>query len=370
MKVLFVLPVLSDSYYRKRIEKLRELGVDCTVIGFERNHYEGKPWHIPVKSLGHIEHGHYFKRIGTLLTSIFYIRKALVNKNVVYAYNLDLLLISWFSTLFIQQKVQIVYDVADIRSILVKKGVLPSILRTVERFLLKRTDVVVVASPAYIESYFKNIQHADNNYFVIENKVDNEILSHLEVAEQPVSKKDFMTIGYFGMLRCERSLRILRKLIESSNGQIQLLLRGVFLHSGDYEAEFKKLDYAHYGGPFLYPDDLMEMFKAADLIWAAHYQTKPNKNWAILNRFYQACYFKKPLIVQADTQNEKLVKKYNIGLVIDLANPTEAVKKIQNVNFSQISEWQNNMSSIPERIYTFTDEHKKLIELLKSSKKT
>ena len=56
MKILFVLPVLSDSYYWKRIEQISELDIDCRVIGFERNHYPGKSISIPTEVLGQIEH--------------------------------------------------------------------------------------------------------------------------------------------------------------------------------------------------------------------------------------------------------------------------------------------------------------------------
>lgn len=367
MNILFVLPVLSDSYYRKRIEKLSEIDVHCTVLGFERDHYPGKTWAIPTESLGKIQHGRYFRRIGILIRSVFKIRKAAKNQDAIYAYNLDILWISWLATLFQPGNIKIVYDVADIRAILVEKGFVSSVLRTFERFLLKRTSIVVVASPAYVDGYFKSIQQADNTYFVIENKVDKDHLPDQTEFLQPGSKKETITIGYFGMLRCERSLQVLKELIANNNGRIRLLLRGIFLNTGNYEEEFKKLEYTHYGGPFVYPDDLGEMFGATDLIWGAHFQTKPNKKWAIVNRLYQACYFKRPLIVQAGSQNAKLVNRFNIGREIDLANPRQAIQDIQDISYTHIAEWQKNMKEMPEDVYTFTDEHERFIEILKLS---
>lgn len=367
MNILFVLPVLSDSYYRKRIEKLSEIGVHCAVLGFERNHYPGKAWDMQTTSLGNMQHGRYFRRIGILLRSVFRIRKAAKNQDAIYAYNLDILMISWLATRFQPGEIKIIYDVADIRAILAEKGFISVVLRALERFLLKKTAVVVVASPAYIDGYFKSIQQVDNTYFVIENKVDKSSLPDQTEFVQPDSKKETITIGYYGMLRCERSLHVLKELIENSDGRIRLLLRGIFLNTGSFEEEFKKLEYAHYGGPFVYPDDMNEMFGAADLIWGAHFQTKPNKKWAIVNRFYQACYFKRPLIVQAGSQNASLVNRFRIGLDIDLANPGQAIRDIQNISCSQIDEWQKNMKEIPEDVYTFTDEHEKFIEILRSS---
>lgn len=365
MKILFVLPVLSDSYYRKRIEKLSEIGVHCSVVGFDRDHYKGKPWTIPAESLGKIQHGQYFRRLGILLKSIFRIRKSLKNKDVIYAYNLDVLLISWLATLFQSGDIKIVYDVADIRSILAEEGFVSMILRSLERFLLKRTTVIVVASPAYIDNYFKPIQKIQGDFFVVENKLEKD-LSHQTETVSPITKKNHVTIGYFGMLRCEKSLSVLKQLAENSKGEIRLLLRGLFLNTEDSEKEFRSLEFAKYDGPFVYPDDLHEMFANVDLVWGAHYQTQANKNWAIVNRFYQACYFKRPLIVQAGSQNARLVKHYNIGMEIDLENSKQAIEKIQSVDFSQIEIWQKNMREMPEDVYTFTDEHENFINLLKS----
>ncbi|MDX1642078.1 MAG: hypothetical protein R3220_10295 [Balneolaceae bacterium] len=367
MKILFVLPVISDSYYQKRIEKLSELGVECSVMGFERDLYEGKPWNIPAKSIGHIEHGKYFKRIGTMLKSISTIRQTVKNKDVIYAYNLDVLLISWLATLFQSQNIKLVYDVVDIHPILTKKGFFPVILRSLERFLLKRTSVVVVTSPAYIEGYFKPIQKTDNTFVVIENKIDKDLVPDPAKSIPPISKKDHITIGYFGILRCEKSLHVLKEIAENSTGEIRLYLRGFFLSSEDFEGIFNSLEFANYGGSFIYPDDLDEMFKPVDLAWGAHYQTEENKNWAIVHRFYQACYFKRPLIVQAGSQNAKLVNRYNIGLEIDLENPKQTIQTIQNINFAQIDEWQKNMREMPEDVYTFTDEYERFINVLKSS---
>lgn len=367
MNILFVLPVLSDSYYRKRIEKISGAGAKCTVLGFEReNHYPGKPWQDGVKSMGLIRHGHYLSRIGTLLRAVLQIHREAGGKDVIYAFNLDILFICWLGRLFRSKKIKIIYDVADIRNILIGDGFIPFILRILERFLLRRTSIVVVASPAYIDGYFKKIQNVDHNFFVIENKVEEDLFVHSSQPE-PESKSDEWAIGYFGMLRCIQSLKTLKQLIARSNGSFHLRLRGVFLNTERFEDQFKRLDHAFYGGPFLYPDDLEEMYSKIDLVWAAHMHGETNTKWSVSNRFFQGCCFKIPIIAQKGTQDAKLVQKYEIGLVIDLTEPDQAIQTIQSIGKDEIEKWTYNLYQIPKEVYTLTDEHERLLHLIKST---
>lgn len=367
MNILFLLPVLSDSYYQKRVKKMLELGVKATVLGFEREHYKGKPWPIETQSLGFLEHGEFIRRIGILIKSVPKIRKSFKNQDVVYAFNLDILCISWIAGLFILNKKLLIYDVADIQSVMVGNGVLSVLLRGLERFLIRKTSVVVVASPAYIDGYFKGHQNIDHKFLVIENKVDHELSQIKSPSYQKDVHKSHITIGYFGMIRCEHSLRFLKELIKKNNGNIHLILQGIFLKTEKFEPEFRGLEYARYEGPFVYPDDLAAMYSNTDLVWAAHLHGKTNTKWSISNRFYQACYFKKPLITQAGTMDAKRVSKYDIGCVIDLKDHPSSIQTLQSIGNDHIERWTMNMRNLPEEVYTFTNEHEQLLNVIKSA---
>jgi succinoglycan biosynthesis protein ExoL len=340
-----------------------ELGVKVTVLGFEREHYKGKPWPIDTQSLGFLKHGEFIRRIGILLKSVLKIRKNIKEQDVVYAFNLDILCISWIAGLFIWKKKLLIYDVADIQSIMVGNKGISIFLRAVERFLIWKTSAIVVASPAYIDGYFKGYQNIDQNFLVIENKLEKG-LSQIE--NHPKLNKDNITIGYFGMIRCEHSLNFLKKLIKNNEDTIHLILQGIFLKTEKFESEFYDLKNARYDGPFVYPDDLATMYSNIDLVWAAHLHGETNSKWSISNRFYQACYFKKPLITQTGTMDAKRVQKYDIGCVIDLKDVSSSIQALKAIGNDQIKQWTKNLQNLPEDIYTYTDEHQQLLNLIKS----
>lgn len=367
MKILFILPVLTDSYTRKRVKMIHNLGVDCSVVGYDREHYDASSWEIETESIGKLAHARLLQRIPIMIKSIFKIRKKIKSHDILYCFNFDILFIGWLSTLFQKNKMKIVYDLADIHKVLGRGGFLSVFLRSIERFLLKRTDIVVVASPAYIDGYFRKIQRADNDFFVIENKMFPKAdipNSNLQIHQQPDS--DVLTIGYFGMLRCKKSLTFLNQLVEESNGKIKVEMRGIFLQTEYYKPIIQKNKHIEFKGAFVYPDDLPEMYQPVDLVWAAHVHGITNSKWSISNRFYQACFYKKPLITQKGTQDAKRVKEYDIGLTIDLNDFSYSQKQIQSISNDEIANWKENMKKMPEEVYTYSDEHEQLISLITS----
>ena len=367
MKILFLLPLLSDAYYHKRVKNLCHEGVTCSVIGFERNHYKGKSWPFKVTSLRNIDHGNFIKRIWYLLAAVPTIRKASANIDNIYAFNLDMLFLARISTLFIKDRPRFIYDIADIHPALYIQNFQSKLLRRLENILLKKVKVIVVASPNYIDGYFK-VYHKNypGSYHVIENKLNSleKLTRHKKITPFPADNTT-ITIGYFGMIRCEQSLRFLSELLDRSHGSFKLYLRGKFLVNKQIETLITQSEHTEYGGPFINPDDLSEMHNAIDLVWAAQQLGEAHTKFSRTNRFYQSCYFDVPMITQEATQDDKMLKKYNLGITIQLDEFETSIKKLLGVTISDLKKWQKNIKKIPENHFIISDEYHVLIELLK-----
>lgn len=368
MKILFLLPVLSDSNYQKRIENFLRSGVQCSVVGFERHHYQGKPWPIEVHSLGLIEHGKYFKRVWTLLISAISLRKKIKNHEYIYAFNLDILFLAWFSSIFSKSRPNFVYEIFDIHPILYKKSIYSILFRKIERFLIRKVKVVVVASPHYIEGYFHEVQKLHSaTYHVIENK-----LNSFDISQNPdnsLSKKpsdEPIIIGFFGMIRCVISLNFLYDFLQKNNGRFRLSIRGLFMVPDDKKQMILKSNFSEYCGPYIYPDDLNDMYSKVDLIWAAQKLGEAHTRFSRTNRFYQSCFFKKPMITQAGTKDSEIVMENNLGITIDLDKPVESMDLISKIDRSDFKKWHGNLNAVPENVYLITTEYKELIEKIKS----
>jgi succinoglycan biosynthesis protein ExoL len=344
------------------------------VFAFERkNTYPGKNKKFTIQNLGAVSHKSYLTRLFQLAKSIAKIRKAAKKADVIYTFGLDMLVLGRLAKLVsFNKKLNLVYEVGDIREILIGNSILNKIVRLIESFLLKNVELLVVTSKAFYTEYFKKIQKIkETEVQVIENKLDLDFYSGIELLgnSSPLNQMT-LNIGYFGVLRCKRTFEILKLIAKKGKGSVKIYIRGVAgINNKDDLAEIKHLENIKYGGHYIVPNDLPEMYGNVDIVWACYpYQGTElgNWSWARTIRFYESCYYKKPIFVQSGTEDCKAVNKYNIGICLPLENIESTVDSILNITHEKLSEWKENVSKLPEEIYLYSSEHKELIEKLSS----
>jgi len=366
MKIVFLLPVSSDARYRKRIEALQKLGVDPQVLAFERDYYPGKPWPREYETLGKLQHGHYWKRLIPLLKAVPKVRAAVKEADAIYTFGLDVLLLGWLAncTLGERKCQKIVYEVGDL-GVLSRDGLFYHGLRLLERYLLQKVSLLVVTSEAYIEEYYRGVQGlTDLHYQVIENKIDASIVPQPQVKSIHNKRDESLRIGYFGVIRCHRSWEALKKAAIKGNGRIRVYVRGIPMGLKSFEKDVQNTPYVEYGGPYISPDDLPAMYGQVDIVWIAHFMSKTSLLWNRANRFYEACFFQKPMIAQLGTQDGQIVKDRGLGICIDLRDIGGTVDRILSITKVKINQWERNIAHLPAHIYTYTDEHKKLLRFI------
>lgn len=81
-------------------------------------------------------------------------------------------------------------------------------------------------------------------------------------------------------------------------------------------------------------------------------------------RFYEACYFKKPMITLEGTQDSYYVKEKGIGMVLDLSNIDTAVEQLSRLTLREIEEMIQHYNEVPAPIYTYNNEHEELLNKL------
>lgn len=356
MNVLFLLPTREHARFRKRLNFFLQQDVETEVMAFERELYPAKELPCGYISLGKIRNRHYLRRIVPYIKAMRKIRKGTERADAIYCFGLDILLLGWISSIGYRRT--LIYEVGDIRELLLGGGPGARITRCVERFLFKKTALTIVTSRAFVENYFCKIQRLEKHKFlVLENKLERGLTA------PAVTKKTYrhgsLTIGYFGVLRCARSLKNLEAVVSRSAGKSKVYLRGVLVAK-----EVKQLIQAYpnqivYGGPYVSPDDLPDLYGKVDLVWAAYSkgEQEGNSSWALPNRFYEACFFKKPLIVQANTFSSEQVENFDIGISLDMSSKEEIrAEEILNISSEDIERWTANLGSLPEDVFLYKDE--------------
>jgi succinoglycan biosynthesis protein ExoL len=370
MKATYLLPVVSHPRFHKRIGELKTLGVEPAVLTFERDYFRGKTPNFTFQSLGRISHGAYRRRLFPYLRALPTIRTFTQNADIVYAFGLDLALLGHLSRARLRARPKLVYELGDIRSVLIGESLQSELARRLERWLVARADLVVATSEEFITSYFAKY-HGDQSvrYLVIENKLANGVLpAPNQLAIATVERNRFpLQIGYFGVLRCPRSWRILQEVIERGEQRFGLYVRGILVHFPNFKDKLHRIKGVTFGGAYVFPDELPEMYERVDMMWVAYpYSSQEGENWqwARTNRFYEACYFRKPMLAQAGSADAKLIEKYNLGMTLDLGDVEGSANRILGVTTEDIDEWQRNLETLPSSIYMYTDEHERLLRAL------
>lgn len=362
-RILFLLPVVTDARYHKRIEALAALGTAVEVLAFERTYYPGKP-KFDYTSLGKLSHGDYFRRLLPFVRALPVIRSYARSQDALYCFGLDTLLLAWFARWSLGQPLKLLYEVGDIREVLLGKGLKSKLARWLESFLVRKLDLLVLTSQAYYDNFYQAMLKLSPKYQIIENKLDKSIAA----SREPGSADYFM--GYFGVLRCPRSFEIMQCLAAEG---LSVYIRGyprapLELSEADLCKASQAQDHLDYGGTYLVPDELADVYGQVRLVWACYpyegNRAVTNARWARTNRFYEACYFKKPMICQVGTEDARVVEKLNIGLVVDLAKPESVVEALKEITYEKVATWRENLNALPESTYLYSQEHEVLLDFL------
>lgn len=321
----------TESTVMKRIEAFQAAGSDVTGFTFRRlrNTRTRAPFWRNV-DLGVTEERNYVKRIPKLAVGLFKTLthwRTLRQARVFYARNIDMLIIAVLARALTGSRGAVVYEVLDIQRIFLGEGRVNTAVRWAERALLKQTQLLVVSSPDFISRYFESVQGYAGAWQLLENKVSASarLSDALSGSHAPPPAPPWV-IGWFGVLRCARSLDILALIAERLGDKVAIHLRGVAseddLPLAEIEARCARHSNMSYLGPYLNPDDLPTIYGAVHFAWSIDYlDAGTNSDWLLPNRLYEAGLFGVPALTREGTATARKAVEEHLGW--SLAEPLE-----------------------------------------------
>lgn len=355
-RILCVLSSLTDAHNGVRVAMLQRCGFAVEAIGFERYGAAARTLRCRVESLGRIDHRRYLRRGLRLVTCLRRVRAAIKRNDLVYAFGTDLLLLALAAG--VRSKVRVVAEIADIRGLQVAAGLRGRLFRAMEKRAVGACALLVVTSAGYL-AYYRGWLRTETPAIVVENKVE-PALAAAAGARAPDPAPAFcaggpLRVGYFGILKDEWSLRLIEALARSHSGRFTFLLAGVpgrFIES--FAERVRGIPGLEYRGEYRHPGDLPALFGGADVILTCYRPGVPY-GWSRSNRYYDACLFKKPLIVRAGTADAEMVRRHDVGLVIEAADVDRAAGEMRGVTPAHWLRWRANMQALPPAAYVHTD---------------
>lgn len=310
--LLFFCPDVTDATTLKRVQQFMDFGYRVTVFGFRRERYNTAyqpPW--PNVPLGLTTDAKYWHRLSALLHAIpalFANRRVLTRGTIFHARNIDQLLLAMLARLIAVSRAPIAYEVLDIPPILMRRGLVPALLRAIERFCLRRIDLLVLSSPGFHRNYFSAVQGYSGEWFLLENKLYPSPAPPARPT-RPVGRP--WIVGYFGLIRGEATVELIARLAERLKDRVQFKFAGVLttVDQAKFDAVLRRCPNIVYDGPYLPQQDLERLYREVDFAWALDLEhTDHNSRWLMPCRFYEAGYHGVPCLA---------VRGFEVGMAIE-----------------------------------------------------
>ncbi len=293
VKIAYLVHDLADAAVQRRAEMLGLGGADVRLAGFQRRALAERRDGAIV--LGQTRDGRLTARARSVAAgaaSIKNLAPAVEGADAILARNLEMLLLACRAQKRFSRQARVIYECLDIHRLLCSNGISGLALRALETWLWRHTDAILTSSPGFVREYF-NRRGYGRSILLIENKVlDASGASRAQAQKKKPGPP--WRIGYFGMLRCRRSLDILAKVAEALEGKLQVEIRGVPSPAifPDFDREVSRMPHVTYYGPYSGTAALTEAYTDVHFAWAIdYYEAGQNSSWLLPNRLYESLYF-------------------------------------------------------------------------------
>ncbi len=356
MKVAYFVHDLADAAVRRRVRMLREGGAEVALTGFRRApepvaDVEG----IAPVDLGRTEDARLIRRVGSVLaaTAGARWREVVSGADVVMARQLEMLVIAARARRQVAPAAPLVYECLDIHRLMASGGPAGAALRSLERRLIAHCALLVVSSGAFVREYFARVHPALPRVLLLENKIlgcelGNAQPGRHETATRPPGPP--WRIGWFGVIRCARSLDLLAGLVRLLPGQIEVLIRGRIAPTAvpDFGRVLARTPGIQFGGTYDRRTELEQIYGQVHFTWAVDfYEAGANSNWLLPNRLYEGGLYGAVPIALASVETGRWLAARHAGLLLEEPPEPSLERSFACMTPERYAAAQRGMAQIP-----------------------
>lgn len=343
-----------DPAVQRRIKAFEHAGAVVRAFTMRRGPAFKTPW-INI-DLGETKDAAFAQRMLALMNAAPIVharRDALRHADLFYARNLDMLALAVWAKRVSGSRAPIVYECLDIHRFMTREDALGGAMRNLERMLLNDVKLVVVSSPAFVREYFDQRHPGRVRAMLIENRLP----WGFEYGPRPVEPQapsGPIRIGWYGNLRCKRSLALLLALADRFPDWIEIVMRGAPARTelGAFEADIAERKNVSFGGRYAWPNDLASIYADVDLVWAGDFHDPDaNSKWLLPNRIYEGGYYCTPSVAPADSETGRWIDEKGLGFT--LAEPLEETLPafFETLTRDRILEARGLLAAAPEETF-------------------
>jgi succinoglycan biosynthesis protein ExoL len=322
LKIAYFVHDLNDPAVHRRVRMLQTGGAQISLLGFCRGHPRTPDVQgvVPVL-LGQTADARFPQRIKAVAQAALNAgawRAAVTGADVILARHLETLALATLARRHFAPGVRLIYECLDIHTLMVSPGLPGKVLRRLERLLLRGSQGIMVSSPAFVREHLAKIHPVLPPVILAENKVLASEIPDTPVTLTPPAAPPWR-IGWFGVLRCQRSLHALASLARTYPGQVEIVLRGrpalnVLTDFHDVVAATPGMSFH---GAYDRLTDLPAIYRDVHLTWAIDfYEPGKNSSWLLPNRIYEGTLYGAVPLALASVETGRWLAAHGAGLLL------------------------------------------------------
>jgi succinoglycan biosynthesis protein ExoL len=349
---------LAEAAQQKRIAMLRAEGHAVRTISFRRRNMDAQTIDVPNLDLGDMPNQRFLLRLWLLaraIPKVVMARRFMGAPDLIIARNFDLLALAWIAR---RGQVPLIYECLDIHSLMTGDTAVNKIMRRVERFLMRRSQLLWTSSPGFLSQYFEKIQNHTGPSVIVENKLwfSPKPAVRPSIAERPDGDGP-LVLGWVGSIRCQASFDILCETARALPQTLRIEVHGNIHHHAvaNFDATVAALDNVTYHGPYRYPDGLAQVYGRCDIIWGQDlWQRGGNSDWLLPNRIYEASWHGCPTIAVADTETGRRVASQGLGPVLQSPNAENLVTCLKDLDRAKVRDLSRHILQMDDGLFQLT----------------
>lgn len=322
MHLVYFANDLNDNAIERRVRMLRQGGASVHLAGFHRQaEPPGEVGGVAPMPLGRTRDARLAGRILAVAKHATTARRLvplLEGADLVIARNLEMLVIAARAIAASRRRIPLVYELLDVHGLLAGEGAASRSMRWLERWGIRRAAGIIVSSPAFAREHLARRYPDLPPVILVENKIF-DLGSTPSVSTVPLPTLPWR-IGWFGVLRCRRSLAALESIAERFGDKVEIDLRGVIGApiADRIDAVLARNANIRFHGRYRNPDDLPAIYGQVHFAWAIDfYEQGLNSNWLLPNRLYEGCGHGAVPIAIAGVETAAWLQRHGIGLIVD-----------------------------------------------------
>lgn len=320
MRIAYLAWDLWDAATVRRVQMLQAGGARLAVAGFRRrDEAPAEVAGVHPLDLGRTFDGRLAHRaalVALRCARLSGLRELVRDADVIIARNLEMLAIAAAARRAFAPRAKLVYECLDIHRLMCGSGAPSAALRALEGALLRSCAGVIVSAPAFISQYFERYHRHLPPMLLVENKLLSNSQRPAAPSRQPGPA---WRIGWFGNVRCRKSVELLKEIARRANGAVEVVIRGrPSAHTlADLDALIAGAPHVRFAGAYAQAD-LAAIYADVHFAWSLDFTDEGhNSDWLLPNRIYEGSFFNTPSIAERGKAIGTWLAEKGAGLLVD-----------------------------------------------------